>query len=671
MEWHSAKEIAQLAQAGKLKGYPTTRDGVRRRAKKDGILTQKSGNALYFSLSDILQKLDPQPLVEIKPKKRKVVLEESQAKKKRLKEDLLNAYLARIAEAPRKQRTQTAKDFVFEYNNQIIFKEIFKVVGTVSFQTLERWKVKIRKDKDALVDTRGGNQTPKYQLTPAQEAVLVAAIRHPHGLLKAEMIRLFRETLETKGISFCPMSDNWLLRWINDWIDSHYDQYIQATKGHRATLNRCAPFLKRDWRLLEVGDCLVADGHVWNGEIAHPKTGKACRPVLLEFYDMRSNMPLGLEIMPTENIRCIAAAFRRAVIRLGKNPKYVYLDNGKAFRAKFFKGCPDFEQAGIRPFYERFCQAVIFAKVRNARAKPIERHFRTKGELARLSPSYVGTNIENKPARMIQGELLHQRFWQKMTGGILPTIEELYFAVVEWNEHKYGLRPQKDTHLDGACPLEVLNAGLGPGVDIDKLNELMLFETDKPLTQNGVKLRINGETEYFYNEIFYGKRRNVRVRYDRYSIVSKTIDWIEVLMDDVWHKAYRRVKTHPLAAYAGTDAQKEEVTRQLKQQSSLVKQTEQDFRKVVADDAQQYMQLPEPPPKTTKTPAPKVEQVDMDAVLKEVAELSAMAATEKAARPLFQSASARYEWLTAHPSEVTDDDQTFMKTYNQGMYDLN
>jgi putative transposase len=484
------------------------------------------------------------------------------------------------------------------------------------------------------------------------------------------MVRLFRRKLDEKGLPFVPMSDRWIVRWIERWIDDHYDQYVQATRGHRATLNECAPFLRRDWNLLEVGDCLVADGHVWNGEIAHPVTGKPCRPVVLEFYDMRSNMVLGTEVMPTENIRSIASAFRRAVIRLGKYPKYVLLDNGKAFRAKFFKGCKDFEQAGIRSFYQKFCKEIIFAKVRNARSKPIERHFKDKGELERLSPSYVGTSINNKPARMIQGEVLHQRFWQKMTGGKLPTIEELYFAIVDWNENEYAYRKQEKSHLNGERPIDVLNAGLGAGVDVETLNELMLFEVDKKLEQNGIKLRINGADEYFYHEIFYGKRRRVRVRYDRYAIVSKVINWVEVNFDGEWYKAYRREKTHPLAYYEGTKADQEEVETQLKQQAHLVKQTEKDFREYVEADAKQYMSLPEPEKPALPTPVPVKNEIDVEAVLKVVDDLTSLT-EEPQARPIFMSATERYKWLVGNPSAVSESDRQFMDEYSEGLYGLN
>ena len=102
----------------------------------------------------------------------------------------------------------------------------------------------------------------------------------------------------------------------------------------------------------------------WEGRYTaghDPETGKATRMTLLLFFDGASNHPLGWEIMPTENTDCISAAFRRTCLVLGKFPRVVYLDNGRAFRAKFFKGCPDFEQAGFLGLYKDLGCEVIHA----------------------------------------------------------------------------------------------------------------------------------------------------------------------------------------------------------------------------------------------------------------------------------------------------------------------
>jgi putative transposase len=109
---------------------------------------------------------------------------------------------------------------------------------------------------------------------------------------------------------------------------------------------------------------------------------------LILFYDMRSNMPLGWEIMPTENTAAISSALRRAVLRLGKYPRVVYLDNGRAFKARFFKGCQDFDEAGYSGLYERMGCQTIYAWPYHGQSKTVERFFGSFVELERLCPTY-------------------------------------------------------------------------------------------------------------------------------------------------------------------------------------------------------------------------------------------------------------------------------------------
>lgn len=58
---------------------------------------------------------------------------------------------------------------------------------------------------------------------------------------------------------------------------------------------------------------------------------------------------------------------------LGKFPRVVYIDNGKAFRAEFFEKTPDFNQAGISGLYTALGCEVVHAWSYHGQSKPIER----------------------------------------------------------------------------------------------------------------------------------------------------------------------------------------------------------------------------------------------------------------------------------------------------------
>jgi len=335
------------------------------------------------------------------------------------------------------------------------------------------------------------------------------------------------------------------------------------------------PYLRRDWGLLEVGDVLVADGHILNGEAINPETGKPKRMTSIWWYDMASNYPVGWEIMPTENTQAIASSLRRAIIRLGKLPKVLYLDNGRAFRAKFFEGSPDFRQSGLTGLFERIGCKCVHAWPHHAQSKPIERFFGTFAELERLSPSFVGTNIFNKPPHMRRGEHLHRRLHRMLTGGQVPTIEGWHRAIAAWVDD-YAARPQKRTHLKGRSPAEVFEAGRGPGVDRATLHDYLLHERRTVIGRNGVTIRIDGQPTDFYHRELYGRRHSVIVRYDPIGLALGDTDSVLVYSPEgreLICEAQRLDQVHPMAEILGTEADVIDLQKNIELKRSLKKET--------------------------------------------------------------------------------------------------
>ncbi len=226
------------------------------------------------------------------------------------------------------------------------------------------------------------------------------------------------------------------------------------------------------------------------------------------FLDGASRYPLGWEVMATENVDCISSAFRRACIHLGKVPRVVYLDNGKAFRARFFKGCEDFEQAGFLGLYRDLGCEVIHAWPYHGQSKPIERFFGTMHELEELTPSYTGWDIAHKPARLHRNEKLHRALHAKLGRGPL-TIEETHQWIGDWFE-AYASRPQTRTHLKGKTPGEVFMAGRGPGVDMERLTLMMLQKEVRTISKDGIRLF----GRLYWSEELANRRHSVMVRYD-------------------------------------------------------------------------------------------------------------------------------------------------------------
>ncbi len=303
-------------------------------------------------------------------------------------------------------------------------------------------------------------------------------------------------------------SEDTIRRWVKTYSETCFGDWTLFRQGEKAFNDKCLISILRDWRLVEVGDIVIADGHTLNFETIDSETGKPRRMTLLLFLDGASRYPLGWEVMATENVDCISSAFRRACIHLGKVPRVVYLDNGKAFRARFFKGCEDFEQAGFLGLYRDLGCEVIHAWPYHGQSKPIERFFGTMHELEELTPSYTGWDIAHKPARLHRNEKLHRALHAKLGRGPL-TIEETHQWIGDWFE-AYASRPQTRTHLKGKTPGEVFMAGRGPGVDMERLTLMMLQKEVRTISKDGIRLF----GRLYWSEELANRRHSVMVRYD-------------------------------------------------------------------------------------------------------------------------------------------------------------
>lgn len=71
----------------------------------------------------------------------------------------------------------------------------------------------------------------------------------------------------------------------------------------------------------------------------------------------------------------IASALRDAILKTDHIPEYVYQDNGRTFRGKYFLGTTNFSELGFTGVYEKLGIKPIYATPYNARAKVIERFF--------------------------------------------------------------------------------------------------------------------------------------------------------------------------------------------------------------------------------------------------------------------------------------------------------
>lgn len=486
----------------------------------------------------------------VAPQKKTPVLTEKKRKRALDKADLVAQYLNW---QKRFGNTVAQKDAFISAYQSGIWPHLLSVFGTkVSWKSLERWKNQLKGDGiTALADKRGIAHKGRTILTEQHQLIILGQVLNPNAPAIGEVLPRIHNRFQHEGLQ--GVSDATIRRFVNRYEAQCFDEFTLWRHGKKAWNDHCAISILRDWNLVEVGDIVIADGHTLNFETLNPETGKATRMTLVLFYDGASNCPLGWDVMATENIASISSAFRHTCMILGKYPKIIYLDNGKAFRAKFFKGTPDFEQAGFLGLYRELGCEVIHAWPYHGQSKTIERFFNTFHELEVAIPSYTGNCIDAKPPRMMRGEKLHRDLYENM-GGRPLTLLETIAVIGEWFR-QYAGRPQFRTHLNGKSPAELLYEGRGPGVDVRRLDELMLQKTIRTVTKDGIR----HEGRLYWNEALRGRRHEVVIRYDNlapYSVFVYTLDGDPICEALDRHHHQIAAGVHPAAGILGDEGQR-------------------------------------------------------------------------------------------------------------------
>lgn len=450
------------------------------------------------------------------------------------------------------------QNFILAYQGGAWGKLLAELGPRISWKSIERWKLEQSRAKSvlALADKRGLAHKGKSMLTEQHKTIILGQVLHTNAPQISQCARRIQERCKAEGLH--RPSEDTIRRWVNAYTRECYDEWTLWREGRKAWNDRCAISILRDWSLVDVGDVVIADGHTLNFETLDPDTGKPKRMTLLLFFDGASRYPLGWEVMPSENVACISSAFRRTCLLLGKYPRVVYLDNGKAFRARFFEGCQDFEQAGFLGLYRDLGCEIIHAWPYHGQSKPVERFFGTMHDLEVAMPSYTGWDIAHKPARLHRNEKLHQRLHEKL-GGRPLTLQETHEALARWFA-EYAARPQATTHLRGRTPAEVFQAGVGPGVDPERLTLMMLQKVVRTISKDGI--RLNGRL--YWHEALSRRRHPVLVRYDDqlspYTVLVYDLDGTPICEARDRQHYQIAAGIHPVARVLGTAEQQRDLS---------------------------------------------------------------------------------------------------------------
>lgn len=475
-------------------------------------------------------------------------------------------------------KLQADYDFVKLHNTSNSY--LFEILGKISRGSLHRWYAMLNGTEDyiKLLPQYKYSKIDEYRtvLTDEEIRIFMSLLLHPNRLSIGKATALTKYKLKEQGQNFIP-ADITFRRYAKWFKDNNYDKWILARDGEKALSDKVEPYIKRDASLLEVGDILVADGHKLAFQVINPFTGKPCRAILVGFLDWKSTALVGYEIMLEENTQCIASALRNAILNLDMIPKVVYQDNGRAFRAKYFTDDKGFTELGFQGLYSKLGIETVFARPYNARAKVIERFFKEFQEgFEKLLPSYIGNNIQNKPAYMIRNEKFHKNLHNEY----IPTIEETVKMIDMWLSFKNS---QPCPNVPNKTIAEVLAERKTQNVDINTLDDLMLATEVKTIQRNGIRF-LNCD---YFDERLYGFKSKVLIKYNLFDLTKIKVFTTK---GEYLCTAERVTETHPMAKILGDVKDLEDYKQKIVKQRQLRKKTINSVKQYLSNEEVKFVE---------------------------------------------------------------------------------
>ncbi len=428
---------------------------------------------------------------------------------------VIESWQSFIAEYP-KQRTAKTDEFLEQYN-------ILHPTRQISARTLWlKWKKYREFGEAALADGRvdrpdkGTSTIPEVAWSVFCQWWLDEArptVKHCYHLLQS-WVRQGNADVDLPGLGCFYREAN--------KIPTPVLKYFRY--GKKKLEDEAMPFVQRMYDAINSNDVWVADYHTLDMFVRDDHTQRVFRPHVVAWLDVRSRKILAITLCESSNSDGVISAFRKAAKGFGL-PRGVYLDNGREFLVSDFGGRGKRKTASNASYGETMLQRMgiemVNAKVANAKAKIIERAFRTFTEqFSKLVATYTGGSPEQKPERLErmlkEGEEIPLR--SKVESGLWTYIEGWYNTRTSDAEGVNGLTRNE------AYAKYLIKKRVATEAEL----RLMTLRTARlqSVDRNGVYLKFAGSKVWFYNTdlIMHHAEQKVFVRYDPDNLSSVRIE---------------------------------------------------------------------------------------------------------------------------------------------------
>ena len=292
--------------------------------------------------------------------------------------------------------------------------------------------------------------------------------------------------------------------------------------GDKALHDKCVPYASRNKKNIYANDVWVMDNYTLD-VIVRPddNSEKTRRLYITTVLDVKSNVLVGWNITESPDSNSTLDAMRFAMLRFGI-PKNLYFDNGKEFTTLDIAGkcrkqkiAKDKKDNIPLTIVEKLGIKLIFAKVRNAQAKVVERiHRIIKEQYCTAQYGYCGGNIVERP------EILKQN----IRNGNIETETELRETFADFADNIYNVQlyGSSESKYKGMTLIDVWNASIAETslrkASDETLDLLMLRNAGfQKVKRNGVFIIYHGEKVWYYDKSITWQHigEEVCVRYDR------------------------------------------------------------------------------------------------------------------------------------------------------------
>ncbi|MDE6781628.1 MAG: DDE-type integrase/transposase/recombinase [Ruminococcus sp.] len=295
-----------------------------------------------------------------------------------------------------------------------------------------------------------------------------------------------------------------------------------AREGDKALHDHCEPYANRRKKNIYANDVWVMDNYTIDVIIKDSENSeKTKRLYITTVLDVKSNVLVGWNITESPDSNSTLDALKFAMLRFGI-PKRLYFDNGKEFTTLDIAGdkrkrkvAKDKKDNLPLTIVEKLGVELIFAEVRNAQAKVVERIHRViKEQFCTAQYGYCGGNVVERP------EILKQN----IKNCTIETEAELRESFADFADNVYNVQPygSSETKYKGMTLIDVWNTSIKETefrkASANVLDLLMLRNAGfQKVKRDGVFITYHGEKIWYYDKNITWQHigEEVCVRYDR------------------------------------------------------------------------------------------------------------------------------------------------------------